>query len=539
MRITNRSWGRDLTVVTAPSLPTAVAHRRAPATLVLPLSLSLALTLGVLLFSVATYPLWPRMYLSPVLDLVPPLADLLLALFSTDLAHRAVEVTGGNVFFYMYTTATIVLFVAYLAALRYARRVRARPFHLRWIVLSTAFVSALMILTPTLFTADLFSYIMYGRMASTYGANPLVTSPRGFFFDPVYPLVFWKDTVSVYGPVWISLSSVLMAVVPPVVGQQIALFKIVAILFHLANAVLIWCILRRLAPRYRLSGTVAYAWNPLLLIEFAANGHNDVVMVFFMLLSMLAIVRGHRVRPLIFLVAAILTKWVAVFLLPIYLVGVLREEPDWRHRCRYLLRGGSTMVAVAVLLYLPYWSGLVTFTAMFDSAAIERFINSFPELMVKPFSALLKGWLPAALAQGVTEANTGYALKAALGAGFLVFWLREVWWARPSARVAAPWLRTLFAYLLIACTWFWPWYISWLVPFAALNGWSRLTQATLLFTLSGAFFYSLWPGAPLRPFEPYYEFRAAALFGLPLLYLLVGTIGDRWHAPARVEIEGS
>lgn len=537
MNIPNRGWGRDLIIVPALARPIPVVQRRTTARLLLPLSLSLVLTLGVLCFIIASYPLWPRMYLSPVLDLVPPLADWFLALFSTDLAHRAVQVTGGNVFFYMYAVATVILFAAYLAALLYARRVRARPLHLHWLVVSTAFASLLLLMGPTLFTSDLFSYVMYGRMASAYGANPLVTSPRAFFLDPVYPLVFWTDTVSVYGPVWISLSYLLMAAVPPVVSQQVAVFKVVAILFHLANAVLIWLILQRMAPRFQLSGTVAYVWNPLLLIEFAGNGHNDVVMLFFMLLSVLAIVRGHRIRPLVFLTAAILTKWVAAFVLPIYLIAVLREEPGWRARCYYLLRGGGAMVVVMALLYLPYWSGLSTITAMFDSAAIQRFINSFPELLVKPFFALLTGSLPSTISRGLTEEITGYALKAAFGAGFFAFWLRELWRAHPSARVATLWLRTLFAYLIIACTWFWPWYITWLVPFAALSGWSRLTQSTLLFTFSGVFFYSLWPGAPLRPFEPYYDVRAAALFGLPLLYLIVGTINDSWRAPTSMKSE--
>ncbi len=64
------------------------------------------------------------------------------------------------------------------------------------------------------------------------------------------------------------------------------------ILAYLGSAALIYLILKQRQPRWAVAGTIAFAWNPLVLLAVAQNGHNDIVMIFFLLAAVWALV--HR-----------------------------------------------------------------------------------------------------------------------------------------------------------------------------------------------------------------------------------------------------
>ena len=63
-------------------------------------------------------------------------------------------------------------------------------------------------LLPGLYSTDVFSYVMYGRIAAVYEGNPYVAPPSRFeadgFVGWVFP--FWRDQPSVYGPLWTDFS---------------------------------------------------------------------------------------------------------------------------------------------------------------------------------------------------------------------------------------------------------------------------------------------------------------------------------------------
>ena len=61
------------------------------------------------------------------------------------------------------------------------------------------------------------------------------------------------------------------------------------ILAYLGSATLIYLILKQRQPRWAVAGTIAFAWNPLVLLAVAQNGHNDIVMIFFLLAAVWAL----------------------------------------------------------------------------------------------------------------------------------------------------------------------------------------------------------------------------------------------------------
>ena len=68
---------------------------------------------------------------------------------------------------------------------------------------------ALVVLLPLLFSRDVYSYSMYGRIESLHHANPYVSTPQDFSRDPFFPLVGpqWRTTRAVYGPAFTLLST--------------------------------------------------------------------------------------------------------------------------------------------------------------------------------------------------------------------------------------------------------------------------------------------------------------------------------------------
>jgi len=94
----------------------------------------------------------------------------------------------------------------------------------------------------------------------------------------------------------------------------------------------------------------AYASNPVSIIEFGWSGHNDAIVIMFMLLSLYAFLRGNEHVSAILLAAGTAMKyWPGVFIL--LLVGsLLKKENGYRRSITYLI----VYVVSIFLISLPY-----------------------------------------------------------------------------------------------------------------------------------------------------------------------------------------
>ncbi|MFI5278021.1 MAG: hypothetical protein ACHQ1E_12180, partial [Ktedonobacterales bacterium] len=281
--------------------------------------------LGIEAFLLALYVVAP---VGGVTLTISPLARVwswLLAparlVFGDTLVDASVTPTQGGAQLALLATLLVGASCAAAGAVWIARRVapeRSERRERRWLWLALGVAAALgltLALLPALPSDDIFSYILYGRISALHHANPLVATPASFPHDPFLTLVYWQNTRSVYGPVWLLLSSGVALLAEALGGGlaiYVALFKALGLLTHLANAALVWLILGRLAPRRRLAGTLLYAWNPLCLLEFCASAHNDALMLFFLLLGVYAIVRKQEALGLLAIGLSIATKIVPI-----------------------------------------------------------------------------------------------------------------------------------------------------------------------------------------------------------------------------------
>lgn len=461
--------------------------------------------------------------ISPLARVWPWLLGPARLLFGDSMVNASIPPTQGWAQLAALAALLVGASCAAAGAVWVARRVDTRGDR-RWLWLALGVAAALgltLALLPALPSDDVFSYILYGRISALHHANPLVVTPANFPTDPFLSLVYWQNTRSVYGPVWLLLSGGLALLAEALGGGlavNVALFKLLGLVAHLANAALVWLILGRLTPRRRLAGTLLYAWNPLCLLEFCASGHNDAVMLFFLLLGVYAIVREREALGLIAVGLSIATKVVPIALLPFYLVFVARrlraQGADWR-AISVGVGWRIGVVAVAALVVIaPFWAGPQTFGALFFSPPAQQLDNSLLESISWPLRWLAQGALGLSVSQARSVVETTLKLLALLAFGLL--WLWEMRRTSALEGTLTAWGWALVWYALIASGWFWPWYVTWAVAVAAVAPWGRL-QVVAQLLAGGAL--TLYGFLPLQA-AGVYGFRSVVAFGPALLYLV-------------------
>ena len=216
------------------------------------------------------------------------------------------------------------LFGIYFFALKFTREnhdVRTQKI----IFLGGAAFLLVQVLAPVMLSSDVFAYALYGRVTSVYHANPYDLAPPVAAGDPFLKLFAQEYLPSWYGPVWTLISTVITKLTGEHIGLTVLAFRLTSIVAALACAALILASLRRHAPERATQGLVFFLWNPLLIIETGMSGHNDAVMLVFVLLAVWLHLRGCKVCAVVALTLSAMVKFLTGMLIPLYVLLVLRE----------------------------------------------------------------------------------------------------------------------------------------------------------------------------------------------------------------------
>jgi hypothetical protein len=200
-------------------------------------------------------------------------------------------------------------------------------------------------------------------------------------------------------------------------------------------------------PEDQLLGTLVYLWNPLVVVEFAAEGHNDALMILFVLLSLLFTVTARPAFSVMGVVLGVLVKYLPVIFSPAQAIYL------WRTRqgtSRLVLSVSLALVLGLLLtaaLYGPFWIGADTF------GAVRR--QGLPFLAPTPSGILY--WL--ILHVSPPEQAAALTLRV-LGGLFLLFVLIAGWRARDAAGLLRACAAISLVYLLVVSAGTWPWYAA-------------------------------------------------------------------------------
>lgn len=282
--------------------------------------------------------------------------------------------------------------------------------------------------SPSL-SGDIHRYVWEGRVV-VHGGDPYTQPPDdpalAGLRDHGYPPINHKHLSTIYPPGAMAGFALVAAVSPTVTA-----FKLWIVLHDLALvALLIVWSRRRGAGAFP---AVAYAWNPLVLVEYAGSGHHDPTAAVWLVAAFLLAER----RPV--LSALALAAGALVKLAPLAALPFLARRWSWRARAA---------AVVPTVLGLGWFFARTRHPASGVVAYWETWRNN----------ALLFDALESATGRFATARAIALALVASVAA-----W---AWWRRHGAPEAT---RTVTRAGLLAAPVAHPWYFGWALAFEPLR----------------------------------------------------------------------
>ncbi len=282
------------------------------------------------------------------------------------------------------------------------------------------------------FEDDFYRYLWDGYRFATIG-TPYGAAPEAFFTDPGVPAVFHRILDNINNPelptIYAPVTQVVFLLGYWLNPGSVTVLQSILIAVDLATIAL----LLRVAPA---GNVMLYAWCPLVVKEIAFTAHPDGIGVG-LLLAAIVLARDHRWwGAAVCLGMAVGSKIFALVLVPLVLIGasfghwVLFVVTLAALYAPFILYGGTDFESL--LVFAREWE--------FNSAAFGLLTT-----VLRPFEA-----------------------KLVLGLLCAVFWGRYYFrYSRSNAR-EVPRGDWLYGVLLMASPVINPWYLLWLLPFAAV-----------------------------------------------------------------------
>ncbi len=342
--------------------------------------------------------------------------------------------------------------------------------------------------SPPYLSDDIYRYVWDGRVQAA-GINPYRYIPAdpalaALRDDKIYPKINRRDYArTIYPPMAEAIYFLATRI-----SESVTWMKLTMVGFE---AIAIWAIVRLLVsfglPRQRV---LIYAWHPLVIWEFAGNGHLDAIAIAFIALSLLALRKNAEAETGAALACATLVKFFPLVLLP-----TLYKRWNWKMPLAF-----ATTVVVA---YLPYLSvGPLGVLGFLPGYAQERGLVSGEQFFI--LGAVRR------LLNGLYVPSTAYVIFAILLLVVLALWLmrnqqrNDVGYIRSTLIMAS-------AFMILLAPHF-PWYFAWLIPFLCF------VPAVPIFylTLASFLLYLTWLGDASDQ-----VFRVNVLLYIPCMILFV------------------
>jgi alpha-1,6-mannosyltransferase len=349
----------------------------------------------------------------------------------------------------LYAALFVSMCGCYAVVVALARHVEARIAAAAIVVLHLLFL-----LAPPLLSADLFGYIDYARIGAVHGLDPYSHGPASAPHDAVFAFMRWRgDLPSPYGPLF-TLGS--YALSPLSVAASFWVLKALAATASLAIVWLVWDCARRLRVE-AVPAAMLFGLNPLVLVWAVGGAHNDLIVIAAVMGGVWLAVAGRERLSGAALAGAAALKVSAGVMLPFLVAGARGRR---RGPLVGALAGGAAALVVTLAAFGTGVAGMLR--AQVDQQNLVA-TASVPNQVGK--------WL------GFGGATNGIRTAAlALFVVVLAALLVRTW------RGGLDWIDAGgFATLAMIATsaWLMPWYVTWVLPLAALGRDRRLVAATL------------------------------------------------------------
>jgi hypothetical protein len=219
---------------------------------------------------------------------------------------------------------------------------------------------------------DLFNYIMTAKVTFKYQENPYITMPTEILNEPGLAYTRAANKTALYGPMFIAVTYVPYKIGGGNIWQTIIMYKLMMSAFGIGLVWMIWKISKSV------QSALWFGLNPLVLLELAANGHNDVIMMLPAIAGVTLLV-SSSVRKKIWswalLVLSILVKGVTAFLIPLFFLPLVNR-----------IRQRQISLKLHNVYKLSFWILVVIF---FVAAPIREELYPWYAVWFLSFAALL------------------------------------------------------------------------------------------------------------------------------------------------------
>ncbi|MDA8290260.1 MAG: polyprenol phosphomannose-dependent alpha 1,6 mannosyltransferase MptB [Actinomycetota bacterium] len=248
----------------------------------------------------------------------------------------------------------ILMLRVWYDVVRYCSRTPGIPVA-RLVPVFAAWCAPLLFVAP-LFSRDLYSYAAQGEMMSHH-INPYTYGPAVLGQGPFVGLVdtMWQNVGSPYGPVFLSIAGWIVSVTGHNDLMAVEGLRLVALLGTVAFA---WAV-PVIARSFGRDGAVAFALaalNPLMLLHLVGGGHNDALMLGFLVPAYALARRGHPVAGIVVCAVGAAVKVPA--LIGVVYIGWEWGGPGRPVRARVRPVATALVMSAAVMGALSYVAGL-------------------------------------------------------------------------------------------------------------------------------------------------------------------------------------
>jgi hypothetical protein len=330
------------------------------------------------------------------------------------------------------TRALAAIGIAWIVVWLCARRIPA-------IVLCAAIALgyAVLLLGPPLSLTDIFNYLHYGRMGPNHGLNPYVSPPLAAADDPSYVYSNWHHLPSPYGPLFTLVTEGLARFSLPVAYWAVKALLYVCALGTLA---LVGLAAARLGRSWK-TAVAFVAFNPLVVVYGIGGAHGEPLMLLLAVGAVALVVLGRDWEAGACAALAAGVKPSAALLVLLVVIGARRR---W-----WAAAGAAGAGAIVLAVVGLHYGGHLPATGIQD-----RFVTP-----LSPANVL------AALAGqgGMTAGDRTLAHVVLVVVGLAC--AAAVWRRRDQLPGAA---AVAMLATVVTLGWTMPWYVWWVLPFAAL-----------------------------------------------------------------------
>ncbi|GCE04525.1 hypothetical protein [Dictyobacter aurantiacus] len=335
---------------------------------------------------------------------------------------------------------------------------------------------------------------LYGKMVETYHLNPYIAHTTVLSHDALQLLIQQLSTESnlavtpaTTGPVWMDIS-ILIALLGNADPVRIILgWRLLALVAHLLNVSLLWSLTSEQKPLQRISATLFYAWNPLVLLLGIAYVHPEILTITFMLLALLSLQRRAVLLGWVFALLASMISLSSLVLLPILFLYVIRRA--WLSGCAVLFLAFLGMIGITALVlflaYIPYWQdwGVTGIVSGIRDIFWQRYaINSIDAAvlgMPVHLPPAMRGWFQA----------PNWSLAALLIMCLYVF---VAIWFTDTFEALLQWSGGLLLLWIFLQPIYWPWYLMLPLIIISITSSRREILVMVLLLMGALVCYYFW-----------------------------------------------